>query len=140
MKTMRMLSHCTTAARLSLFLAFVCSAAAAEPPISIDSKVDVGQLVVSYKGRKLLLYAFATNQFKPYVRELYTLRGENVLRDSPPDHQHHHGLMYAVYVNGINFWEEKGTPGFERHIELPLHTARIDAKGVPVASFTESIR
>ena len=99
----------------------------------------MGQLVVNYQGRKLLVYAFATNQFKPYVRELYTLRGENVLRDSPPDHQHHHGLMYAVYVNGINFWEERDAPGFEKHVELPLHTARIDANGTPVGSFTEII-
>jgi len=94
---------------------------------------------VPFKGRKLLVYAFATNQFKPYVRELYTLRGENVLRDAPPDHLHHHGLMYAVYVNGVNFWEEKGTPGFEKHVELSLHTARIDADGLPVVSFTEII-
>jgi hypothetical protein len=139
MRTLRILSQHPTAAGLALLLVLACSAAAAEPPISIDSKVDVGQLVVNCKGRKLLVYAFATNQFKPYVRELYTLRGENVLRDSPPDHQHHHGLMYAVYVNGINFWEERDAPGIEKHVELPLHTARIDADGTPVGSFTEII-
>jgi hypothetical protein len=139
MRTIRILSKHPTAAGLALLLVLACSSAAAEPPISIDSKVDVGQLVVNYKGRKLLVYAFATNQFKPYVRELYTLRGENVLRDSPPDHQHHHGLMYAVYVNGINFWEERDAPGIEKHVELPLHTARIDADGTPVGSFTEII-
>ena len=139
MRTIRILSQYPTAAGLALLLAFVCSAAAADPPISIDSKVDAGQLVMSYQGRKLLVYAFATNQFKPYVRELYTLRGENVLRDSPPDHQHHHGLMYAVYVNGINFWEERDAPGFEKHVELPVHMARVDANGTPVASFTEII-
>ena len=133
------MTHHPPAAGLALFLALVCSAAAANPPISIDSKVDRGELVVRYQGRKLLVYAFATNQFKPYVRELYTLRGENVLRDAPPDHLHHHGLMYAVYVNGINFWEERGAPGIEKHVELPLHTARIDAKGMPVAYFTEII-
>ena len=132
-------SHHSTAAGLGLFLALACSAAAANPPISIDSKVDRGELVVRYQGRKLLVYAFSTNQFKPYVRELYTLRGENVLRDAPPDHLHHHGLMYAVYVNGINFWEERDAPGNEKHIELPLHTARIDANGVPEGSFIEII-
>ena len=100
-------------------------AGAADPPISIDSKLDQGVLEVRYKGHKLLVYAFATNQFKPYVRELYTLRGENVTRDAPPDHLHHHGLMYAVYVNGINFWEERGTPGIEKHVEMPLHTAQV---------------
>ena len=139
MKAMRMLTHRPPAAGFALFLALACSAAAAAPPISIDAKLDRGELEVRFKGRKLLVYAFATNQFKPYVRELYTLRGENVTRDAPPDHLHHHGLMYAAYVNGINFWEERGTPGFERHVELPLHTARIDAKGKPVASFSEII-
>ncbi len=119
MKTMRMLTHRSPTVGLSLLLALIGSAAAADPPISIDAKTDRGELEVQFKGRKLLVYAFATNQFKPYVRELYTLRGENVLRDAPPDHLHHHGLMYAVYVNGINFWEEKGTPGFEKHVELP---------------------
>ena len=139
MKAMRILVHNSPAATLALLFALACSAAAANPPISIESKLDRGELEVRYKGHKLLVYAFATNQFKPYVRELYTLRGENVTRDAPPDHLHHHGLMYAVCVNGINFWEERVEPGFERHVELPLHTARIDADGTPEAFFVEVI-
>ena len=136
---MRIVTRHPLATGLALLLALVCSAAAAESPMSIDSKLDRGQLEVRYKGRKLLVYAFATNQFKPYVRELYTLRGENVLRDAPPDHLHHHGMMYAVGVNGINFWEEKDAPGFEKHVELLLHATRTDANAVPVAYFTELI-
>ena len=124
---------------LALFFALAGSAAAADPPITISSKADQGELEVRYKGHKLLVYAFATNQFKPYVRELYTLRGETSLRDAPPDHLHHHGLMYAVYVNGINFWEERGAPGIEKHVGLPLHTARMGADGRPVATFMEVI-
>jgi len=124
---------------LALCLALVGSATAAPPPISIDSKVDRGELVVRYQGRKLLVYAFATNQFKPYVRELYTLRGENVLRDAPPDHLHHHGLMYGVCVNGINFWEEKEGAGIQKHVELPVLKATEDSAGMPVAWFAELI-
>jgi hypothetical protein len=120
-------------------LALLCSARAADVPISIDSKPDQGVLEIRYKGQKLLVYAFATNQFKPYVRELYTLRGENVTRDAPPDHLHHHGLMYAVYVNGINFWEERGTPGVQRHVEMPVQSALVDPKGVATAQFLEVI-
>jgi hypothetical protein len=125
---------------LVVLLALLFSAAAADSPLSIDSKIERGELTIRYKGQKLLVYAFATNQFKPYVRELYTLRGENVLRDAPPDHLHHHGMMYALFVNGINFWEEKGAPGIEQHVELPLTTERIDRNGKPVAGFTEFIR
>src|ERR1035438_2824108 len=126
-------------AALALFLALGCAAPAASPPITVSSDIPQGTVEVRYKGHKLLVYAFATNQFKPYVRELYSLRGENVTRDAPPDHLHHHGMMYAVWVNGINFWEEKGAPGEEKHIEMPLQYALVDTNGVPTAHFMEVI-
>jgi len=125
---------------LALFLSLAWCAGAANPPLKIDAQPDQGLLEVRYKGKKLLVYAFATNQFKPYVRELYTLRGENVTRDAPPDHAHHHGLMYAVYINGINFWEERGAPGVQRHVGMPQKAAAIGPKGLPMASFTELIQ
>jgi hypothetical protein len=128
----------TRVASWALFFALAGSAVAASPSISIDSKADKGELEIRFKDRKLLVYAFATNQFKPYARELYTLRGENVLRDAVPDHLHHHGLMYAVCVNGINFWEERNAPGIQKHVEM-LHMDTSDANGVPVAYFTELI-
>jgi hypothetical protein len=127
---------------LAVVLATCCSAVAADSPISIDSRVDAGTLTINYKGRKLLVYAFATNQFKPYVRELYTLRGDNVLRDAPPDHLHHHGLMYAVWINGINFWEERGAAGIERHHRLPPQLfwfTWAETNSIPLASFTDII-
>ncbi len=84
---------------------------------SLDA--DSGRFEVTYKGRRVMLYVFATNQFKPYVKELYSLSGENVLLDAPPDHLHHHGLMYAITVNGINFWEEAKDPGVEKPFGAP---------------------
>jgi len=127
-------------AAFGLLLALAGSAlAAAPPPMTIDLKVDQGELVIRFKGRELLVYAFATNQFKPYVRELHTLRGENVLRDAVPDHLHHHGLMYAVCVNGVNFWEEMPDMGVQKHVEMPLHLVRTDANGLPVARFVERL-
>jgi hypothetical protein len=123
---------------LVLWLPCAFSTVAATSPITIESHSEVGTLEVKYKGQKLLVYAFATNQFKPYVRELYTLCGENVLRDAPPDHLHHHGLMYAVCVNGINFWEEKGEAGVEKHIEM-LHEDSWNTNGILAAYFTELI-
>ena len=53
-----------------------------------------------------MVYEFAPYTYKAYVKELYTSRGNNVLRDSPHDHLHHHALMYGIKVNGVNFWEE----------------------------------
>lgn len=86
--------------------------------LSISIKSETGMLEISRGAQKLLTYACATNQFKPYVKELFTLAGDNVLRDAPADHLHHHGLMYAIRVNGTNFWEEKTEPGHERPVEL----------------------
>ncbi len=100
---------------------------------------EAGVLDLAYHGRKVLVYAFATNQFKPYVRALYTLAGDNVLLDAPPDHLHHHGLMYAIRVNGHNFWEERDQPGHEKPVLLlPPRTGRSEA-GLPQASFTQVI-
>ena len=48
------------------------------------------------------------NEYKTYVSELFTPEGRNILRDSPEDHVHHHSLMFAVAVDGVNFWEEYG--------------------------------
>ncbi len=101
--------------------------------------VEKGELQWLYNGRPLLVYVFATNQFKPYVRELYTLRGENVLRDAPADHLHHHGLMYAIRMNGVNFWEETGAPGIENSVRLVSHKVGKGQGGLPEASFTQLI-
>jgi hypothetical protein len=124
----------------AVLLLLVASARAADKAARITERLDSAkaELVWSYKGRPLLVYTFATNQFKPYVRELYTLRGENVLLDAPSDHLHHHGLMYAIRVNGVNFWEEKTDPGVEKPVKLLAHKAGV-AKGIPQASFTQLI-
>lgn len=98
---------------------------------------DAGRFEVTYKGRRLMLYMFATNQFKPYVKELYTLKGENVLLDAPPDHLHHHGLMYAITVNGINFWEEAKDPGVEKPFGTPA--CGTGETPVPAVWFTQTI-
>ncbi len=75
--------------------------------------------VVKSGTESLLVYTFAPDQFKPYVRELAPPGGRNVLRDSPADHKHHHGLMYAIRVNGINFWEETPGAGHEKPVGKP---------------------
>ena len=98
-----------------------------------------GLLEWRFNGRKIATYSFASNQFKPYVRELRSLRGDDVLRDAPADHLHHHGLMYAVRVTGVNFWEETNQPGHERHVELLAHGTGRNARGLPQASCTELI-
>ena len=124
---------------LTLLLVHHDFAQAAKPPIAINLKMREGELDVVFKDQKLMVYAFAEKQLKPYVRELRTLSGENVLRDAPPDHLHHHGLMYAVAVNGINFWEEKDSPGIEKTVGVPSYLVGQNAWGHPEAQFVQVV-
>ncbi len=90
-------------------------------------------------GRSILTYSFGSDQYKAYVRDLRTLAGTSVLRDSPADHRHHHALMYAVRVNGINFWEEIDRPGVQRHVAMLSSRAGTNAAGQSEATLTELI-
>jgi hypothetical protein len=108
-------------------------------PLTAVVDQERGFLEWRFRGRTLLTYVFATNQFKPYVRELFTLSGDNVLRDAPADHLHHHGLMYAIRVNGVNFWEERDQPGHEIHVKLVGPRTGLDAIGLPRSGFTELV-
>jgi hypothetical protein len=60
-------------------------------------------------------YNYENVPFKPCVKELFSPGGVNILRDAPADHLHHHALMYAIAVDGVNFWEERQAPGRQSH-------------------------
>ena len=71
-------------------------------------------LAATADGRRVLVYRKASpTALKPYIQELYTPGGVQVLRDSVADHPHHHGMMFAVAANGVNFWEEQAATGRE---------------------------
>ena len=77
--------------------------------------------IIRLKGRPVVDYWHDAVAFKPYVAQLYTAGGVAVLRDNVPDHKHHHGLMFAVGVNGVNFWEELHTAGRQVSRKLATH-------------------
>lgn len=81
----------------------------------LSAQVRDNEWTVKSGATTLCVYRFAPSLPKPYVSVLATTRGDNLLRDSPFDHKHHHALMYAVAVNGNNFWEENPGHGVERH-------------------------
>lgn len=87
---------------------------------SQDLKIvrDATHIHVHRQDQPLLRYRYGAVPFKPYVEELYTPSGINILRDAPADHLHHHGLMFAVRVDDVNFWEEIQTSGSQKHISF----------------------
>jgi hypothetical protein len=81
-------------------------------------------IVTIQDDRIIMRYRYRDVPFKPYVQELFSPNGVNVLRDAPADHLHHHALMYAVAVDGVNFWEEQKAPGQQKHIIFTGTSAR----------------
>jgi hypothetical protein len=117
------------------FLA-VSNPAFAENPMRITTEENI---ISVYKGNSVLLrYRYRDVPFKPYVQQLFTPSGINILRDAPSDHLHHHALMFAVAVDGVNFWEEQQAPGQQVHRSFA--ETKIDkCNDVPNACFTEQL-
>ncbi len=83
-----------------------------------DLRIAQDNATVSiFDGDRLVLrYRYAGVPMKPYADQLFSPGGVQVLRDSPHDHKHHHGLMFALAVDGVNFWEERdANSGKELH-------------------------
>ncbi len=128
--------------RLTVGFALICPAvgwhsAAAQTletvagPLRALTDRAIGRVAVLFKDKPVMVYTFASNQWKPYVKELWTLSGENVLLDAPSDHLHHHGLMHAIAVNGTNFWEEATDPGVQKPVAPPSVEAKSGTDTVP---------
>ena len=110
-----------------LIVAWMCGTCCATPdptatsvnppqpgPPAFKIVVDRHEASMLEGDRTILRYRYIDVPFKPYVRELYTPNGLDVLRDAPEDHKHHHGLMFALAVDGVSFWAEE--PGCGRQI------------------------
>ena len=117
------------------FLA-LSNTALAEEPMRIA--MEANSVSVHQGKRSLLCYRYDDVPFKPYVQQLYSPGGINVLRDAPHDHLHHHALMYAIAVDGVNFWEEQTEPG--RQLHKRFSDMRIGKNGDKLqAGFSEQI-
>lgn len=116
------LSHCLV---WSCVLAF--SGLAPEVALGAEG-VQAKAPSIAFKSgeRFLMVYQVTENPAKPYISMLYSQAGVNVLRDSPADHKHHHGLMFAVAVDGVDFWSEN--PKCGRQVNRSQDAARLFAQ------------
>ena len=110
--------------------------------------VDANSLVVREGNGALLRYHHSDVPFKPCVKELFTPSGVNVLLDAPPDHLHHHALMFACAVNNVDFWGEapgpvdghfERLPGKQQHVRFD-DVAVIGPVGHRWSRYSESLR
>lgn len=85
---------------LHLALAAICSATEIQPQVPLRAA----------DGPLVAMWMKEPNPNKPYIAQLFA-PGEKpvpLLADSPPDHFHHHGLMFALSVDDTDLWAEKG--------------------------------
>jgi hypothetical protein len=88
---------------------------------------DNSLIVVSAGEQPLFKYRYGDGPFKPYIKELFTPAGVQVLRDSPADHVHHRGVMFGIFVNGVDYWSEQPKAGKQVHVELgPVQSQSIN--------------
>jgi hypothetical protein len=97
----------------ALMLLGASTAFAAEPAAPPPAPPAAGPVTetVTEGDKPVLEYRHGDDLFKPYVVRLFSPAGVNVVRDQVPDHPHHHGLMFAVAVDGVDFWAETKTSG-----------------------------
>jgi hypothetical protein len=108
----------------------------AENPMRITTAENI--ISVHADDSVLLRYRYRDVPFKACLHQLFSPRGVNILRDAPADHLHHHALMYAVTVDGVNFWEEQNKPGRQAH--RCFSDVRVEKhRDMPRAGFTEQI-
>lgn len=125
--------------RIGLSCVFMVSLAlsgSAENPLQIS--IDDNQLQILNQKQVIMKYAYQNVPFKPYVKELYTPSGMNILRDAPADHLHHHGLMFAFAVNDVSFWGEADENGQQIHRDFN-HVSVSKSQELFCAEFTESL-
>ncbi|MHC4625437.1 MAG: DUF6807 domain-containing protein [Planctomycetota bacterium] len=119
---------------VAVFAAY--STSFADGPVRVTTEANI---VSIHEGSSpLLRYAYRGVPYKPCVQQLFTPGGVNVLRDSPADHKHHHALMYAVSVDGLNFWEEAKQPGRQMHGSFS-HVSVGTQNDVQHGGFTEQL-
>lgn len=122
------------AALIALIGLSIVSAAVGEP---LRAVLDANCVSVKAGSTEVLEYRYTDVPFKPYISKLATPKGLDLLLDAPPDHLHHHGLMFADAVDGVNFWEETPTAGRQRHIML-RHVTDTDPNA-PAVTLAESL-
>ena len=121
---------------VNLLIFFISDMALAANPMRVVTDQNV--VSVYDDDGVLLRYSYRDVPFKPYVKELFTPGGVNVLLDAPADHLHHHALMFAVTADGVNFWEEQQAPG--RQVHQRFDDVRVDSRdGAPFAGFSQQI-
>jgi hypothetical protein len=128
----------STMTRSGILLAAACLiVAAAAPGLAQTVAAAGGQAELRDDRGMRVQYVYGGEgfvAFKPYVRQLLSPSGVNPLRDNIEDHIHHHGLMFAVAIDGVDFWSETKNCG--RQVQRGIATAARSVNGQSASAVT----
>lgn len=93
---------------------------AGENTVAWEEGATHGCFAATSQGKTLAVYRASANPQKPYLEQLFTPGGQQVLLDSPADHVHHHGLMFALSVDGVSYWAEGDGSGHQTVVETKV--------------------
>ncbi len=108
-------------------------------PLAVEAKKSV---LVSRGDRTIFNYRHVGVPMKPYIDRLCSPSGVQVLRDSAPGHEHHHGVMFAAAVDGVGFWAETPKSGTQKERSIETHdqaVLRPDGSWCFHSGFTERL-
>ena len=89
-----------------LAITVLCVSVDALSAHDLKSVATPNSIKIMQGNRPVLEYDRTPGKYKPYVKKLFTPGQLQILRDSPADHIHHHGLMFAISVDEVDFWAE----------------------------------
>ena len=93
------------------------SSQAEENAVAWEARASDSCFVATRQGEILGVYRSTANPKKPYIEQLFTPAGQQILLDSPADHVHHHGLMFALSVDDVSYWEEGDCGGRQTAVQ-----------------------
>ena len=111
---MKLLLGCVT---LTLAAGLAGTSQAEEDGVTWKARDTDSCFVATKQGKTLGVYRSTAHPNKPYLEQFFTPAGIQVLLDSPADHVHHHGLMFAVSVDDVSYWEESERDGRQTNVE-----------------------
>lgn len=100
-------------------LCFSPAAAGEAPRKIVGKRLSIlrgeNDVIVKQGDQLLLRYRYGGVPKKPYVAEMTSPGGVNILLDAPSDHLHHHALMFAWGVDKVDYWAETDDSGVQVH-------------------------
>jgi hypothetical protein len=130
------------AAVMSVMLWVNFSTALDSTAVSDETRITLEEnaksILIKVNDREILNYCCQESPKKPYLRNLCTPQGVQILRDSPSDHKHHHALMFAVTADNVDFWSEGPNNGLEKSLSIESPTTKV-RHGLGQAEFTQKL-